>query len=72
MALAKRGFVLGAAIVFGTAIALARAHQPGQSTERLRPLGARWSYFKGVANNIGDAGIVRPPLSSPSAATNVS
>lgn len=70
--LAKAGFALGAALVFGTALAVARLHHPGQSKERLRPLGATRSYFEGVAANIGDAGIVRPPLSSPTAATNVS
>jgi hypothetical protein len=72
IALAKAGFAVGAALVFGTALAVARWHHPGQPKERLRPLAATQHYFDGVAANIGDAGIVQPPLSSPTAATNVS
>lgn len=70
--LAKAGFAVGAAVVFGTALALARAHNPGHSKQRLRPLSASRSYLAAVRKNIGDAGIIQPALSSPTAATNLS
>ena len=70
--LAKIGFAVGAAIVFGTALTVARAHQPGHSKQRLRPLGASREYFAAVRGEIGDTGIVHPPLLSPTAATNLS
>ena len=72
MALAKAAFAVGAAFVFGTALAVARLHHPGQPKQRLQPLGATQDYFDAVRKNIGDTGIVQPPLSSPTAATNVS
>jgi len=72
VALAKAGFAIGAAVVFGTALAVARAHHPGHPKERLQPLSASRSYIEAVRRNLGDTGIVQPALSSPVAATNVS
>lgn len=72
VALAKAAFAVGAAIVFGSATAAARANKPGQLKQRLRPLAATPSYFAAVRKEIGDTGIVQPPLSSPTAATNLS
>jgi hypothetical protein len=70
--LAKAGFAVAAAIVFGTALGLARAHHPGHSKERLRPLAVTPSYLAFVRENLGDAEIIQPALSSPQAATNLS
>jgi hypothetical protein len=72
VALAKAAFAAGAAIIFGTALALARAHHPGRAKLRLRPLAASPSYFATVTKLIGDPGIVQAPVSSPTAATNLS
>jgi hypothetical protein len=70
--LAKAGFVVGAAAVFGTALAVARAYHPGQPKPRFRPLSASTKYLAAVQKNVGDAGIVQPALSSPTVATHVS
>ena len=70
--LAKAGLALGGVGVFGAAVILSRANDPGHPKERLRPLAASPSYVAAVHENLGDIWIIRPALSSPTAATHQS
>ena len=73
VAVAKAVLAIGAAAAFGGALALSRQHSPGHPKGRLRPLGVLPGYVTAVRRNLGiHAGVIEPPVASPSAATHVS
>ena len=71
VALAKTGLALAGAVVFGAALGLSRAHNPGH-TKVVKPLAPSPGYVAAVRENVGDTGIIDPPVSTPSAATGQS
>jgi hypothetical protein len=71
-AVAKAVLAIGAAVGFGGAVALSRAHNAGHAKQPLRPLGALPGYAAAVHRQVGFPGMIDPPLASPSAATHVS
>jgi hypothetical protein len=72
MTVAKAGLAVGGAAVFGAALVLARANDPGRPKQRLRPLAASPRYTAAVRKILKETGIIRPALSSPAAATGQS
>jgi hypothetical protein len=72
MTVAKAGLAVAGAAVFGAALVLARANDPGHPKQHLRPLAASPGYFAAVRKALRETGVVRPALSSPTAATGQS
>jgi hypothetical protein len=72
VALAKRGFALAGALVFGSALGFSRINQPGHPKQHLRPLRALPRFVAGVRANQVDPGIIAHVLKSPDAATGQS
>ena len=72
VALAKTGLAVAGAIVFGAALELSRAHSTGHAKLHLRPLAPTPRYSADVRNNVGEPGVIEPPVATPAAATSQS
>lgn len=72
VALAKAGFVVGAALVFGAAMAFSRAHHPSKPKPHLHPLSAPGSFVSEVRGQHLDPGQIEPAVEPPSSATGLS
>jgi hypothetical protein len=70
--LAKTALGAGGAVVFGTAMLLARVSYGGHPKRPPQPLGAPPHFVDVVRRNLLEAGIVAPAQAPPDAATSVS
>jgi hypothetical protein len=72
VAVAKAALALGAVLAFGGALALSRFHNSGHAKQPLRPLAPTRSYLDVVRKQLGSAGSIDPPVTTPAASTHVS
>jgi hypothetical protein len=72
VAVAKTALVIGGAVAFGGALALARFHNSGHAKQPLRPLSPTRDYVHAVRTQLGTGGVIDPPVTTPAASTHVS